>query len=145
MSTLTTTPTPSVGRKGLAIGLVAIGTVAAAVVAIPRVVPTTAHANAVTAVQHGGRGGFAIEARGRAVQLQDGRSGGLDVVEQRGISAADSSVTKEQVGGLHQTYPGATTETGPSSTAQEQIGGQHGTYPFAGAPATPYRHFRVSD
>ena len=134
MSTITTTPPPSIGRKPLVIGLVALGVVTAGVVTIPRLHVTTTTTPAPVAAPAPGPADFldrhdamaaaqqaqsAIAAQklldstargfaNRAVHQQQATSTSAHLTELTGLAtaygAASTSLGREQIGQFHRTY-----------------------------------------
>jgi hypothetical protein len=134
MSTITTSPSPSIGRKPVVIGLVALGVVTVGVVTVPRLhVDTTAtpapvaapspapadfldRHDAMVAAQQAQSAVAAqklldSQARGlagRAVPQQQGTSTSAHLTELTGLAtaygAASTSLGREQIGQYHRTY-----------------------------------------
>jgi hypothetical protein len=134
MSTITTTPSPSIGRTPLVIGLVAVGVVAVGVVTVPRLhIGTTAtpapvaapspgpadfldRHDAMVAAQHAQSAAAAqklldAQARGfasRAVHQQQATATSAHLTELTALAtaygAASTSLGREQIGQYHRTY-----------------------------------------
>jgi len=134
MSTITTTPSPSIGRKPVVIGLVALGVVTAGVVTIPRLHVGTTATPAPVAAPSPGPADFldrhdamvaaqqaesALAAQKlldeqarvlghRTVAAQPPTSVPAHLTELTGLASsygvASTSIGREQVGQFHQTY-----------------------------------------
>ena len=134
MSTITTTPVPSLGRKPFVIGLAVVGVLTVGAVALPHVhlgatttTPTVTRAQAPDALDRRDAMAAAAAAQSslatqRMLDAQTrtlGHGSGTVIVP----SLVATSVAQQQVGGQHQSYP-FTGGTGSSSSSDYTAGGR---------------------
>jgi hypothetical protein len=161
MSTITTTPVPSLGRKPFVIGLAVVGVLTVGAVALPHVhlgatttTPTVTQAQAPDALDRrdamaaaaAAQSSLAVERMLDASARTLGHGRGTAIVP----ALVGTSVAQQQIGGQHLTYPfsGRGRAIVPSlvgaSVAQQQVGGQHQSYPFTGSTGSSSSDYTAS-
>jgi hypothetical protein len=141
MSTITTTPAPSLPRTPLLIGLGVAGAAVAVAIAVPAITSRTGttvapapSANAPALPRAGGPD--VAEAQNLAARMRVERR--LDWLAKTKGSAAGLtaaalvpvSVMHQQVGAAHTTYPWTSSSGSSSDRFDSQIGGRHSTYVY---------------
>ena len=140
MSTITATPAPSIGRKPVVIGLVALGVVTVGVVTVPRLHIGTTATPAPVAAPSPATADFLDRHDAMAAAQQARSATPAHLTELNGLASAygvaATSVGREQIGQFHRTYTWTPAMTRPSALgatlAQEQVGGLHETYAYNG-------------
>ena len=136
MSTITATPSPSIGRKPVVIGLVALGVVTAGVVAVPRLHLGSTATPAPVAAPSPAPADF-LDRHDAMVAAQRAQSAHLTELNAlaSAYGVAATSVGREQIGQFHRTYtwtPTMALRNALSTTdAKEQVGGLQGSYEFS--------------
>jgi hypothetical protein len=143
MSTITTTPAPSLPRTPLLVGAGVVGIAVAVAIAVPALTSRTGttvvpapSAGAVAVPRAGGPD--VAEAHGLAARLRlerqldklaktDGNAAGLGVATSALVPA---SIALEQVGGGHRTYAWSRPRPLSSHSFDSQIGGRHSTFEY---------------
>ena len=119
MSTITTTPVPSLGRKPFVIGLAVVGVLTVGAVALPHVhLGATTTTPTVTQAQ-------APDALDRRAAMAAAAAAQSSLAVERMLDASARTLGHGRGTAIVPALVG-------TSVAQQQIGGQHLTYPFSG-------------